>query len=74
MKVTLYTIHCPACNILERKLNSKNVPFVVVDDIDTLKEKGLEKEQFPLLQIDNEPIMKYKEANLWINNLEVSNG
>lgn len=74
MKVTLYTIHCPACTILEKKMQKKNIPFTVVDDANTLREKGLDKFSFPLLQIDNEPIMKLKEANIWVDNYGGNNG
>ena len=32
MKVILYTIHCPKCDILEQKLNMKGICFEVVED------------------------------------------
>lgn len=74
MKVTLYTIHCPACNILEKKMQKKNISFTVIDDVNILREKGLDKFSFPLLQINNEPIMKLKEANIWVENYGGNNG
>jgi hypothetical protein len=30
--VVVYTIHCPACNILEKKLAAAGIDYTVVDD------------------------------------------
>lgn len=51
MKITLYTIHCPACKILAKKLDAKGIQYEVVDDIAILNERGME--QFPLLEVDD---------------------
>lgn len=74
MKITLYTIHCPACNILEEKLQKKGLVYETVDDIKILTELGLASLPFPLLQVNQEPIMKYKEAVIWVNGQEDVNG
>ena len=68
MKVTIYTIHCPACNILEKKLTQANIPYEVFDDETQMGHI----EQFPMLQVDDGPLMSLKEANKWIK--ENSNG
>ena len=60
----LYTIDCPACKILEKKLRDKRIDFTIVNDREILKEKGFV--QLPVLSIDG-VIMNFKEAVAWVN-------
>lgn len=62
--IVVYTIHCPACNILEKKLQNANLLYSVIDDREELTKMGLE--QFPLMQVDCGPLMNLREANQWI--------
>ena len=66
--VVVYTIHCPACNILEKKLQKAGIEYSVVDD--ETKMEGIE--QFPMMQVNCGPLMTLKEANQWIK--ESTNG
>ena len=36
----LYSTGCPKCNVLEKKLKSKNVDFVIETDIDSIVKMG----------------------------------
>lgn len=63
-KIYFYTIDCPACNVLEQKLIRKGVEFEKVNDLDTLREKGLEV--FPVLEVENK-MLSYSEAIKWVN-------
>lgn len=65
-KIYFYTIDCPACNVLEQKLIRKGVEFEKVNDLNTLREKGLEV--FPVLEVENK-MLSYSEAIKWVNNL-----
>lgn len=65
-KIYFYTIDCPACNVLEQKLIRKGVEFEKVNDLDILREKGLEV--FPVLEVENK-MLSYSEAIKWVNNL-----
>lgn len=65
--ITLYTIDCPKCIILEKKLNQKNINYNICKDIDIMKEKNIIK--LPMLQIDNN-LLSYKEAVDWVNEQE----
>lgn len=67
MKITLYTIDCPKCKIIEKKLNSSNINFDVCKDTKLMEEKGIDL--LPVLEV-NEKLMNFKEANNWINNLK----
>ena len=67
MNIVLYTIDCPSCLILEKKLKQKNVEFLKVSDYETLVAKGLSDSAFPILEVDGET-MNYKTAISWVNN------
>ena len=68
-EIVLYTIGCPQCNALERKLKEKNINFVcknISEDEGALtKLYALGFEHVPILQVGNE-FMKYKQALTWI--------
>ena len=66
--VTVYTIHCPACNVLEKKLQKAGIAYGIVDDI----EKMPNITQFPMMSVNFGPLMTLKEANDWIK--ERTNG
>lgn len=68
MNVVLYTIDCPKCLVLEKKLNSKNISFVKVSDRETLVAKGLKDAHFPILEVDG-VMMEYRTAIEWVNNI-----
>ena len=64
MKIILYTIDCPKCKILEKKLNMNNIQYDVCKDTKLMKEKNIQK--LPMLSID-ERLYSYKEAVDLIN-------
>ena len=66
--VIVYTIHCPACNVLEKKLQKAGITYSVVDDVEQMKNI----EQFPMMSVGAGPLMTLKEANQWIK--EKTNG
>ena len=60
--ITVYTIHCPACNVLEKKLQQAGMMYSIVDDVNEMSHI----EQFPMMVVDCGPLMTYKEALQWI--------
>lgn len=64
MKIILYTIDCPKCKILEKKLNMDNIQYDICKDTKLMKEKNIQK--LPMLSID-ERLYSYKEAVDLIN-------
>lgn len=66
MEVVLYSTHCPRCIVLEKKLNSKNVAYTEVNDIEAMEKKGIMS--VPVLEVDGS-LMNFVEANNWINNI-----
>ena len=67
MDIVLYTIDCPNCLILEKKLNAKGVEYSKVSDKETIIAKGFGDSSFPLLEVDG-TVMDYKTAISWVNN------
>lgn len=64
MKITLFSTHCPKCNVLEKKLQQKNISYEEVNDVEIMKEKGYLT--VPILEVDG-MIMDFKTAVDWIN-------
>ena len=62
--IILYTIDCPKCKVLIQKLNDKNIPYIICDDIDVMMNKGLTT--VPVVEKNGE-LMSFKEAIDWIN-------
>jgi len=63
-KIILYSTNCPKCNVLEKKLQSKNINFEICNDVDLMLSKGIQ--QAPYLEVDNE-LMDFSKAVKWVN-------
>ena len=48
MKIILYTIDCPKCKILKKKLDELNIEYDVVEDVDIMLKLGMS--QVPILE------------------------
>ena len=66
MKIVLFSTKCPRCNVLEKKLQQKNISYEEVNDIEIMGEKGYLS--VPVLEVDGTS-MDFKSANDWINSL-----
>lgn len=69
--VVMYSTHCPKCNVLEQKLNQKNINYGIIDDVNIMIDKGFDF--LPILEVDGE-IMEFNAAVKWINEQEDGNG
>ena len=65
MKLTLYTTHCPRCQVLATKLDAAALKYEVIDDVDKIAEKGIMS--VPVLEVDGKQL-DFKKAVDWINN------
>lgn len=61
----LYSTHCMCCDVLKEKLDAAGIPYTVVDDFDTIKQKGIKT--VPVLQVGN-TMMGFRMAVEWIKN------
>lgn len=72
MKVVLYTIGCPKCKVIEKKLKLKGIAFEICTDVNEMRKLGISTA--PKLQVDSGPLMDFNAANKWINQQEAKNG
>ena len=63
--ITLYTIDCPKCKILEKKLEQANIEYETCKDTNIMTEKGFDF--MPVLDADGQ-VMNFGEAVKWVNN------
>lgn len=66
-RYVLYTVDCPKCKILERKLDEKGIEYQVVKDLDTMLAMGMMSA--PMFRADGE-LMDYKAAIQWLSSKE----
>ena len=64
--VILYTVHCPKCNILEKKLQQKGVEYNINEDLEGMLARGFK--EAPMLEVDGE-IYDFGKAVKWVNAL-----
>lgn len=64
MNIILYTVDCPKCKVLEKKLNNANISFEVCKDTKLMAERNISK--LPMLEVDGE-MLTFKEAVNMIN-------
>lgn len=60
----LYTIDCPACRVLEKKLTLKGIPFEKIFDEKLFERLGYI--DFPRLELDNGKTLSFTEAIAWL--------
>ena len=63
MMVTLYTINCPKCLVLAKKLDNAKIEYTICTDEDEIKAKGMDL--MPVLEVDGKR-MGFKEAVEWV--------
>lgn len=64
MNIILYSTHCPKCEVLEKKLHTKNIKYTECTDTDLMIQKGFTN--VPMLEVDG-TVMDFSTANKWIN-------
>lgn len=62
--VTLYSIGCPKCDILKKKLSQHNIEFTENNNADEMRLMGME--DVPMLMVNGE-LLDYAAAVKWIN-------
>lgn len=65
--ITLYTLHCPKCSVLQKKLEAANVDFSIVEDENAVIAKGEANGimSLPILEVDEE-VMDFTRAVKWL--------
>ena len=65
MGVVLFTIDCPSCKILEKKLDVAGIGYAKCHDKNLMAEMGFD--HLPVLKVDDETFLNYKDAVKWVN-------
>lgn len=63
--ITLYTINCPNCKILEERLRLRGIKFEICSDVDKMLSMGMST--MPVLEVDN-TFMNFQQAFAWVEN------
>ena len=63
MKVVFYTVGCPQCLLVERKLKEKHIQYEEKNDIEEMISLGFK--HAPILVVDDK-VMGVKDALNWI--------
>lgn len=71
MKICLYTIGCPRCLILEKKLEEAKIPYDIITDEKTIAQENITI--VPVLKIDNK-LYDFAESIKWIKEQKEKNG
>lgn len=66
--IKLYSNDCPKCRVLKAKLDSKDIIYEKISDIDLMMEKGIES--VPVLELDNGELLDFSSAIKWVNHQE----
>lgn len=61
--VVLYTIGCPQCQVLAKKLDETGVSYTVETSVERMEELGITV--LPVLEVDGK-LMNFREAIQWI--------
>lgn len=63
MDIILYSTHCPQCEILEDKLQTKNIQYTEITDVSLMLNKGIKN--VPVLEVNGE-MMNFLKACEWV--------
>lgn len=61
--ITLYSTGCPNCKVLISKLDEKDMPYSIVDDVELMLSMGLTT--VPVLEVNGEK-MNFNQAFAWV--------
>lgn len=59
----LYTIHCPKCTVLQKKLDAKGLNYRTCEDTNIMQKLGINL--LPVLQVNNK-LLSFSEAIQYI--------
>lgn len=66
-QIIVYTIGCPKCQVLEKKLKQKQIPFQTCDDLEIMREKGFK--MAPMMEVDGK-VYDFNAALKYLRDIE----
>lgn len=71
ISITIYTTHCPRCEVLKKKLEQKGITWYnEIDSIEIMNDLGIKS--VPMMSINDGELMNFEEAIKWVNSVEGS--
>lgn len=67
MSITLYSTHCPKCEILKKKLNEKSIDYKEINDTEYMLSKGFTT--VPMLEVDDKTL-NFAAAIKWVTEVQ----
>ena len=66
-KIILYTlVDCDRCKLVKQMLDTHDVHYDTINDVEVLKEFGLADLSFPIMDVDGERIEEYVDILSWL--------
>lgn len=67
--IKLYSLHCPKCKVIEKKLINSNIKFEIIDDEDTVLNFAKQHDIafLPALELDDGSVLEFKDINKFIS-------
>ena len=71
ISITIYTTHCPRCEVLKKKLEQKGITWYnEIDSMEIMNNLGIKS--VPMMSINDGELMNFVDAIKWINSVEGS--
>ena len=71
ISITIYTTHCPRCEVLKKKLEQKGITWYnEIDSMEIMNDLGIKS--VPMMSVNDGELMNFEEAIKWINSVEGS--
>ena len=67
--IKFYSTHCPRCNVLQKKLDNKNIQYEIHTDTQEMIQLGLINA--PALLLENGQLLDFKKSIEWIDNRRI---
>ena len=63
--IKLYTIGCPACKVLEQKIEQFNIDVEKIEDEEIISSKGIMS--VPVIELEDGTLLNFQTANQLLN-------
>lgn len=71
ISITIYTTHCPRCEVLKKKLEQKGITWYnEINSMEIMNNLGIKS--VPMMSVNDGELMNFEEAIKWINSVEGS--
>lgn len=67
--IKFYSTHCPRCNILQKKLDNKNIKYEISTDAQEMIQLGLVNA--PALLLEDGQLLDFKKSIEWIDSRRI---